>query len=581
MGTTRNNNANSTATFASVVDIGCLGKDIVIVDGQAPNGSASKVPLPTIDFWIVKVLCTTVGETVADSITNAFNGGDPTNTSAEGPTCGIMIAILVLALFTQFYVKKYIPSIYWINVILISVVGTLITDNLVDNLGVQLWQTTLGFSLALAFTFCTWFYFERTLSIHSITTMRRESFYWLTILFTFALGTSAGDELSTDVLQDVYWQCLLLFIGVIVTDGVGYFSLAYFKPDWANDASIPAFWIAYILTRPLGASLGDLLSQDVSSGGLGLGAATTSIIFLAVILYLICIMEYQQRAKQEEFNFSWSCLETKVPPPTIDFWIVKILCTTIGETAADALTITFAGGDDTNTAAETPTCLVMLVILIIVLWTQFYFKRYVPVVYWIAVMLLSVVGTLITDNIVDNGGVPLWQTTVGFSCAVILAFALWLYVEGTLSIHSINTVRREAFYWLVVLCTFALGTSAGDELSTDVLQDVYWQCILVFAGAIGIDVMLYYAVSYFVPAWEPITNIVCFWIAYILTRPLGASLGDQLSQSQDNGGAGLGAPATSGIFLAVIVCLLVYMHARMAGNGRLVCMDCRRKVRLP
>ena len=145
-----------------------------------------KVPAVTAFFWIIKVLATTVGETFADYLNDNLNLG-LTNTSL------IITALTVAALIAQFRSKKYVAGIYWLVVILISIAGTLITDNLTDNLGVALQTTTIVFSICLALTFFAWHRTEGTLSIHSIRTTRREAFYWLTILFTFALGTAAGD----------------------------------------------------------------------------------------------------------------------------------------------------------------------------------------------------------------------------------------------------------------------------------------------------------------------------------------------------------------------------------------------------
>ncbi len=150
------------------------------------QGMLNKVPEITIFFWIIKVLCTTVGETAADFLNTNLNLG-LTLTSI------IMAALLAVALFFQFKTRRYVPGIYWLSVVLISVVGTLITDNLTDNLGIPLETTTVLFAAALAIIFGIWYAYEKTLSIHSIITKRREAFYWLTILFTFALGTAAGD----------------------------------------------------------------------------------------------------------------------------------------------------------------------------------------------------------------------------------------------------------------------------------------------------------------------------------------------------------------------------------------------------
>ncbi len=228
----------------------------------------NKVPEVILSFWIIKILCTTVGETFADFLNTNLNLG-LTGTSF------IMGVLLIIVLFFQFRAKKYIPSIYWLAVVLISVFGTLITDNLIDNFGMSLITTTVIFSVALALVFIAWYMKEKTLSIHSILTTRREAFYWLAILFTFALGTAAGD-LVAEKFALGYMISALLFAGLIVTVTVAHYR---FKLN-----AVLAFWIAYILTRPLGASIGDYLSQSGANGGLGLGTVVTSAIFLFTIL---------------------------------------------------------------------------------------------------------------------------------------------------------------------------------------------------------------------------------------------------------------------------------------------------------
>ena len=231
----------------------------------------NKVPEVTIYFWIIKVLCTTVGETAADFLNDNLNLG-LTNTTY------IMACLLIAVLVFQFRTRRYVPGIYWLAVVLISVVGTLITDNMVDNFGVSLVVSTSIFAVALAVTFAVWYASEKTLSIHSITTTKREAFYWLAILFTFALGTAAGD-LVAEKLSVGYWQSALLFAAVI--------GLVAFAGLQLGINSVLAFWMAYILTRPLGASIGDYLSQARSDGGLGLGTTGTSIIFLTAILIVV------------------------------------------------------------------------------------------------------------------------------------------------------------------------------------------------------------------------------------------------------------------------------------------------------
>ena len=207
----------------------------------------SKVPQVTVFFWVIKVLCTTVGETVSDFLAENLGLGLKGVAIVAG-------ASLVLVLLVQFRAKKYVPALYWLAVVLISVFGTLITDILTDSLGFPLEASTLIFSALLGLTFAAWYARERTLSIHSIVTRRREAFYWLAILFTFALGTASGD-LIAEKLGVGYLHTGLLVVAVIAATGIA----------WRVGLdSVLAFWIAYILTRPLGASLGDYLSQSRS-----------------------------------------------------------------------------------------------------------------------------------------------------------------------------------------------------------------------------------------------------------------------------------------------------------------------------
>jgi uncharacterized membrane-anchored protein len=242
----------------------------------------NKVPEVTLYFWIIKIMATTVGETAADFLNFNLHFG-LTVTSA------VMGALLTVFLFMQIRASKYVPWLYWVAVVLISVVGTLITDNLVDNFGVPLQTTALAFSVALLVTFIAWFASEKTLSIHSIVTWKRELFYWAAILFTFALGTAAGD-LVAEGLQLGYANSTLMFGALI---GVVALVHYVFKAN-----AVLTFWIAYILTRPLGASFGDFLSQPVANGGLGLGAVVTSMIFLASILVLVSYLTVTRKDTQ-------------------------------------------------------------------------------------------------------------------------------------------------------------------------------------------------------------------------------------------------------------------------------------------
>jgi uncharacterized membrane-anchored protein len=233
----------------------------------------------------------------------------------------------------------------------------------------------------------------------------------------------------------------------------------------------------------------------------------------------------------------------KVPEITLYFWIIKVLCTTVGETAADYLNTNLGLG-------LSRTSYIMSVVLVVALVFQFASRRYKPGIYWLAVVLISIVGTLISDNLVDGYGIPLQTTTIVFGIALAITFAAWYASERTLSIHTIFTTRREAFYWAAVLFTFALGTSAGDYLSEQLALG-YLNAVLLFAGAIAVVAVLHFVFR--------INAILSFWIAYILTRPLGASIGDYMSQAKADGGLGLGTTVTSFIFLGTILALVVYL----------------------
>lgn len=240
----------------------------------------NKVPEVTLYFWIIKILATTVGETAADFLNLNLHLGLTHTTYLMG-------ALLAAALVAQFRTRVCVQPIYWLSVVLLSIVGTLITDNLVDNYGVALQSTTWVFGAALAATFALWYASEKTLSIHSITTSKREAFYWMAILFTFALGTAAGDWVA-ESMKLGYANSTWIFGGMIAGVTAAYYLLRL--------NAIVAFWIAYILTRPLGASFGDLLSQPAANGGLGWGTVGTSAMFLAAILGgVVCMMWSQKK----------------------------------------------------------------------------------------------------------------------------------------------------------------------------------------------------------------------------------------------------------------------------------------------
>ena len=234
-----------------------------------------KVPFViTLFFWAIKILATTVGETGADYLIFNLHLGLP----ATSWVMGILLAVVLTA---QIRATRYTPWLYWVSVVMVSIVGTLLTDNLTDNLGVPLIASTLGFGIALIATFVVWYRVEGSLSIHSIASLRRELFYWAAILFTFALGTAAGDLLAESVGLG-YATSALIFAGAIALITAGFYG---FRLN-----GVLSFWLAYIITRPLGASMGDFLSQPVADGGLGLGTVTTSMLFLIAITGLVAYL---------------------------------------------------------------------------------------------------------------------------------------------------------------------------------------------------------------------------------------------------------------------------------------------------
>ncbi|MFC9555951.1 hypothetical protein ACFTWF_34600 [Rhodococcus sp. NPDC056960] len=233
---------------------------------------------------------------------------------------------------------------------------------------------------------------------------------------------------------------------------------------------------------------------------------------------------------------------SKVPEITVWFWVIKILCTTVGESFADWIDMTLGVG-------LTLTALIFTGILAAVLGWQLCLDRYVPIAYWLTVVVLSVTGTLYTDILTDALGVPLAVSTSIFAAALAVVFGVWYARERTLSIHSIVTIPRELFYWLAVLVTFALGTAAGDWT----LELTGWgpgTSVLLPAGLIALIAI----------GWRLGANaVLSFWLAYILTRPLGANLGDWLASPSAEHGLGWGTALTSLVFLVAILATVGYL----------------------
>jgi len=242
--------------------------------------------------------------------------------------------------------------------------------------------------------------------------------------------------------------------------------------------------------------------------------------------------------KQQKSNI----LLCKVPQITIFFWIIKVLCTTVGETFSDFLSENLGFG-------LLNTSIVMGCALAIMLFFQVRVKKYIPVIYWFTVVLISVFGTLVTDIGTDHIGIPLEASTIFFTVLLLITFFVWHNSEKTLAIHSIFTRRREAFYWLAIFFTFALGTASGDLISEGLGFGYLITGLMVLGVIVSTTI-----------AWKiGLDSVLSFWIIYIMTRPLGASLGDFLSQPGKNGGLGLGPTITSVIFLAAILATVSYL----------------------
>jgi len=247
-------------------------------------------------------------------------------------------------------------------------------------------------------------------------------------------------------------------------------------------------------------------------------------------------------------------LVAKVPEIIAFFWVTKVATTAMGESTSDWMN-GFLGP-----AIAVP---LMLALLIWALRRQLHAARYDAWTYWAVVVMVAIFGTSAADALHVVLGIPYLASTVFYAVVLASIFFTWHRVEGTLSIHSIYTPRREAFYWAAVLATFALGTAAGDMTATT-LHLGFFGSIWLFAALIAIPA--------FGNRWFGMNEVLAFWIAYVLTRPLGASMGDYLSQPTADGGLGLGTVITSVLFLAVILGLVVFLSVTrkdVAGSDRL------------
>jgi uncharacterized membrane-anchored protein len=232
---------------------------------------------------------------------------------------------------------------------------------------------------------------------------------------------------------------------------------------------------------------------------------------------------------------------SKVPEITIYFWITKVLTTGMGESASDYFTHTLGRGVAVCLAGA---CLALSLLL------QFAVRRYTVWIYWLAVVMVSVFGTMAADSLHAVLHIPFWASTAIYAVVLTAVFATWYAAENTLSIHSIYTPRREAFYWATVLATFALGTAAGDWTATT-LKLGYLASGILFAVVIAVPALAHWRFH--------LNAILAFWFAYVTTRPIGASFADWFGASHKRGGLGFGTGPVTLVSTIVIVCFVAYL----------------------
>lgn len=256
------------------------------------NNKNCKVPQVTCWFWIAKCCATTVGETVSDFFNSLF---DPCQCTQKGLGFDalLFVPLLLFMLYWQMRSNKYKPLIYWLVIILSSIVGTIITDGFHDNWGLMNWVEIIIFFACMILCFYSWYQSEKTLNIHSICTTRREVFYWSTVIWSFALGTAVGDctanhwQIGFAPILGFFVAIVFLFLVIWI---LGRFVFGFIQKG--DDTEIFLFWLTYIMTRPVGASTGDLLGSGKNSGGWGVGTGWTSLLFFGIIVCVACYLEY-------------------------------------------------------------------------------------------------------------------------------------------------------------------------------------------------------------------------------------------------------------------------------------------------
>ncbi|WIB66940.1 hypothetical protein DEI93_13390 [Curtobacterium sp. MCBD17_035] len=244
-------------------------------------------------------------------------------------------------------------------------------------------------------------------------------------------------------------------------------------------------------------------------------------------------------------------LRNKVPEITLLFWVTKILTTGMGETLSD-----FLVGHVDPVGAVLATAVLFAAAIV----AQFTVRRYVPWLYWLVVVLVGVLGTMIADFTHVVAGVPYLVSTSVFLVFLVAVFVTWRVVEGTVDVHAIDTRRREAFYWAAVVATFALGTAAGDLVASR-FHLGYLLGGAVFVAAMCVPIALYLG--------RALAAVPAFWVAYVLTRPVGASFADWGAVSSARGGLGFGTGPISAVLAVLIVVCVAVLSVRQSRRADL------------
>lgn len=250
---------------------------------------------------------------------------------------------------------------------------------------------------------------------------------------------------------------------------------------------------------------------------------------------------------------------SKVPAVTLGFWIIKIFATTLGETGGDTVTMSFNWGYLAGTA-------LFMSVLIALVAIQIFARKFRPLIYWATIIASTTAGTTLADFATRSLGIGYIGGSLLLFALVLLALAVWYWSERTISVDTVSTPKVELFYWITITFSQTLGTALGDWMAADASDPAattgalglgYVGAALVFAAALAIVAGLYF--------WTRVSRVILFWIAFILTRPLGATVGDFLDKPLDHGGLDLSRPVASAV-LAVLILVLILLLPQRAGE---------------